>query len=622
MADMIIDVDYNITKAEAKQNKLNREFELGKQKAANIRNEIKQTEANIENSKNKQKSFNFELEQSSAKLDAYMHGQLRLTAQQVQAETQRNAQIMTALSKEEMYQQRQTAILATQNLQYNKQVAAVHTIGEAIVATTAKSKANAVSWLKTNKNIKRAQASVTRFGKRIGSLVKSALLFTVLTKALTALRDEFSKFLTQTDTKTAELISKLKGNLKTMGTTIYESSRPYIEWLLEKLVKITQVLTVGIAKILGKSVEEMRKLTKSTEEAGEEARNATAGFDTLQTINTSSSNDNGKGADFSALEKPLEEEILLLTGIVSSALLVLGVILAFTGANIPLGIGLIAIGAIGLAASIAANWDTMTDETNGSIAGVMAIGGALFIILGLILILTGAGIPLGIGLILLGAGLLYSAYAITPGDDFVEKIRNLWGNVKKITQEFLDWWKEKVINKVFGKGMGDALQDLYDSFIYLFEDIVSFFEGVFTGDWEKVWKSLINVVVDILNITISQFNSLIQGFLGGGAKIISAIGNAFGREWNLDVSKIQIPKIPRLATGTVIPGGSPFLAMLGDQRRGQTNIEAPLDTIVEAFKAVQSTPNFTVEATGNMAQLIRLLNLKIKQENVRASVKG
>ena len=42
-------------------------------------------------------------------------------------------------------------------------------------------------------------------------------------------------------------------------------------------------------------------------------------------------------------------------------------------------------------------------------------------------------------------------------------------------------------------------------------------------------------------------------------------------------------KIPALARGSVLPGGKPFLAMVNDQPRGQTNIEAPLDTIVDAM---------------------------------------
>lgn len=42
--------------------------------------------------------------------------------------------------------------------------------------------------------------------------------------------------------------------------------------------------------------------------------------------------------------------------------------------------------------------------------------------------------------------------------------------------------------------------------------------------------------------------------------------------------------LPMLADGAVIQGGRPFAAILGDQRYGQTNIETPLKTMIEAFE--------------------------------------
>lgn len=61
-------------------------------------------------------------------------------------------------------------------------------------------------------------------------------------------------------------------------------------------------------------------------------------------------------------------------------------------------------------------------------------------------------------------------------------------------------------------------------------------------------------------------------------------------------SKVKMPSyssstttassIPQLATGAVIRGGNPFVAVLGDQPAGQTNIEAPLSTIKKALKEV------------------------------------
>ena len=46
-----------------------------------------------------------------------------------------------------------------------------------------------------------------------------------------------------------------------------------------------------------------------------------------------------------------------------------------------------------------------------------------------------------------------------------------------------------------------------------------------------------------------------------------------------------IPPVPRLASGAVIPPNAPYLAVVGDQKRG-TNVETPLDTIKQAVAEV------------------------------------
>lgn len=94
--------------------------------------------------------------------------------------------------------------------------------------------------------------------------------------------------------------------------------------------------------------------------------------------------------------------INVITSIISGALLALGIILVCVNV-IPLGIGLIVAGAIGLATVVAANWDGIVNAMRGTVGKIMAIVGGALLVLGLILLFTGVGIPLGIALIVLGA---------------------------------------------------------------------------------------------------------------------------------------------------------------------------------------------------------------------------
>ena len=618
MADLILNMDWDISKAEAKQRKLNREFDLSKQKAKNISVEINKTADSIEYSKNKIQEYSAEAEKLRNRAHQYNKGTITLTDKQVEAERRRRAELEKLIDKEQAHHSQLKTTLANQNYQLEKQNNKTADIGDQILLNNKKQS-------KFGETLEKSGKSVDRFGKRLKSLIASALFFSLVTKAFTALREEFGKLINEAGTKTASLLAQLNGNLSVMGWTLFEASRPAIEWILQKLVQITNVLTTGLARILGKNVEEMKKLTKETKKAGEEAKKATAGFDTIQTVDTSTNNssDSGAAADFSNTGKGIEEEMLILTAIISGFLLVIGIILLFTGANVMLGLGLIALGAIGLAASIAAKWDSMSEKTKETIAGVMAIGGALFMLLGLVLILTGAGLPLGIGLILLGISLMGTAVALTPGDSFAEKVRNLWKKVKELTNTFLNWWTEKVINKAFGSAMGESVKEMWNSVMYLFEDIINFFVGVFTGDWKKVWKSLVNIVVDILNIMISSINQALQFVLGGGAKLINLLGKAFGADWNLNANWAKIPTIPRLATGAILPGGSPMLAYVNDQPKGQPYVEGSIENIAAAFEKYlgQKPANkLTVEATGSWAQFLRFMRLQLKEEDNRASI--
>ena len=79
-------------------------------------------------------------------------------------------------------------------------------------------------------------------------------------------------------------------------------------------------------------------------------------------------------------------------------------------------------------------------------------------------------------------------------------------------------------------------------------------------------------------------------------------------------SAVASASVPFLAKGAVIPPNAPFMAVLGDQRRG-TNVEAPLSTIQEAVAAV-----FSDQVDGMMAGFEALLeeNRRLRQvvENI------
>lgn len=167
-----------------------------------------------------------------------------------------------------------------------------------------------------------------------------------------------------------------------------------------------------------------------------------------------------------------------------------------------------------------------------------------------------------------------------------------------------------IVSSVLGKiikTVGNVISNIIDAvknIISALKGVVLFIAGVFTGDWKKAWqgvkkifKGVWDALVDIAKTPINLIIGLINGLTGAveGALnwIIDGInelsfttpdwlpGDLGGQTFGFDLSQIDIPEIPKLAQGAVIPPNSEFLAVLGDQKRG-TNIEAPLDTITQA----------------------------------------
>lgn len=663
MADLILDMDYDIRKAEAKQRKLQAEFEQSKKAAENIKREIeklnqkseaeKETQLTIKNTIKEQEAEVKKLSAQIEKMENHTDGsiydfmdtgglgiakeRLKEIEDKIKSENKELEKSMSAYKKI-------NSQIDKQNLSLDKQNAKTQKIGDEI-------KLNQTKTSRFSKSLEKSEKTMDRFGKRIKSLMASALLFSVITKAFTALREEFGKMLTQEGTKTADLIAKIKGNLSVLGTTLYESARPYIEWFLQKLTDITELITYGIAKMLGKSVDEMKALTKATKKAGEAAKKATASFDTLQTLNSSeNSSDSSSSVNYDALDGDIKEELIGLFALVSGALLVLGVILAFTGVNIPLGLGLIAIGAVGLATALVPNWNSMTEKTKNTITKIMAIVSSALLVLGVILCVTGVGIPLGIGLILLGAAGLATAVALKEGT-LKEKITQVFNDIKS----FIAGWGLLVLGIILCiSGLG----------IPLGLALILAGSKNLTKQKDPVWNAILTKIKEVWNSIKSWWNSNVAewftvkkwkelaGKIGTGLKsgVLSAINNiktAFSSFTNWIKSKftfnIDIPdwatnffsgsskssniKIPGLATGAVLPGGSPMLAWVNDQPKGQGYVEGSIDNIAAAFEKYLGdkgfgNQNITLEAKGSMAQLIRLLNIEIKKENTRSSIWG
>ena len=181
-----------------------------------------------------------------------------------------------------------------------------------------------------------------------------------------------------------------------------------------------------------------------------------------------------------------------------------------------------------------------------------------------------------------------------------EVIKVVWGIVS-------NWFNENVVQPVAGffSGLWDGFVEkaraAWEGVKTVFGKVASFFSDTFKKAWAgivKVFSIAGDIFNDIKDGILTAFKSIVNGIIKG---LNSAIAVPFnGINWALNKIKsieivgitpfsglktINVPQIPYLAQGAVLPPNKPFMAVVGDQRHG-TNIEAPLSTIQEAVALV------------------------------------
>lgn len=180
----------------------------------------------------------------------------------------------------------------------------------------------------------------------------------------------------------------------------------------------------------------------------------------------------------------------------------------------------------------------------------------------------------------------------------VEGIRKAWNG-------FLDWADKKLGPewKLFFEGIGREVGWVVEDITHILHGLIVFLEGAFTLDAQKVNDGLmelfvgagnfiLGIVAGIVNIVVKGLNWLISQMNKISFDVPDWVPGIGGKHVGINIPSIpewQVPRleIPQLAQGAVIPPNREFMAVLGDQKSG-TNIEAPLETIVAAFRQAVS----------------------------------
>lgn len=206
-----------------------------------------------------------------------------------------------------------------------------------------------------------------------------------------------------------------------------------------------------------------------------------------------------------------------------------------------------------------------------------------------------------------------------------------WDEVKAVMEKFGAWLKSAFHHdwtEEFGY-LGEYvnawfknIKNIVDNVKKVFDGIITFVEGVFTGNWRQawdgvkqifsgVWGTFAAIVKAPINAIIGFINSLLsaaQTMQNGIASALNSL-NIDIPGWlqkltgyssiGFNVGYWSAPRIPYLAQGAVIPPNKEFMAVLGDQKNGN-NIEAP-ESLIRRIVREESgsgngrTYNFTAQ---------------------------
>lgn len=430
-----------------------------------------------------------------------------------------------------------------------------------------------------------------KFAKRIATIAKKVFIFTMIAKALRAMRSVLLNTI-NADKQMSASLAQIRGNLISAFAPIYNYILPAIRTLLAWLAKLTAVVSVFINSLFGKTASQADASAKAlynqasaTEAAGDAAEKAKRQLSGLDEMNRWESNDSSGGGG---------------GGGGSAAPDFSGVSQVKLPDNVQAGLAKIGEALRSLIESLKRIWDSPIVQYVVKSALEMVIRAVISVLKGVSLILDGIADILngnlkdGVNKIAEGIFELFTAVIVT----FATAVARLLEFCKQLAVSFFEWLSGKWATvKSWFSGLWEKVASgavaAWDGIKSAFKSVPEWFQSKFRDAWQKVkdvfstggriWSGIkegiestfhtvVNAIIrgmnTIIAVPFNKINSMLNTIRNAHFLGISPFQNMWG------VNPLPVPQIPMLARGAIIPANRQFLAVLGDQRNGN-NLEAP-----------------------------------------------
>ena len=382
----------------------------------------------------------------------------------------------------------------------------------------------------------------------VGSSIQGAVKHvTRLALGIFGIRSAFM-FLRRASSDLASYDKQYATNLEYIRYALTQMIAPVLQWIVNLAAKLLGYINAimqgwfGINLFSRGSAENFNKMkagASGVSKAVKEIKKQLTGFDEINMLTDQSDTGTSAGAggvgmpsfDLSAMQGDVppwlqwiidhKDEILSTLGGIAAGLLALKFGL---GGIKALGIGILVKGIIDLISSLR---DYLKDPSWENFGKVIKAIGEIILGLGIII----GNVPL----------IVAGAIAIILG-----LIIKNWDKIKAFLQKGIDWLtgKSDWVHKMFG----DTIGNIYDTFVKhlqlilnwfdmtftnikrIFDGLIQFIKGVFTGNWREAWEGIKNIFGGIFNWigntvkTVLQMAwNLVKNFATTGANTVAGI---------------------------------------------------------------------------------------------------
>ena len=138
------------------------------------------------------------------------------------------------------------------------------------------------------------------------------------------------------------------------------------------------------------------------------------------------------------------------------------------------------------------------------------------------------------------------------------------------------------------KGITDmlpSLNEVIESLKQAVNGLITFINGTFSGDWGKAWEGIKDIFKGVFNGIVSiaenAVNYIVRALNRVSFDVPDWIPEIGGKTFGFQLQEVRLP---RLASGTVVPPrAGEFAAILGDNKK-ETEVVSPLSTMKQALK--------------------------------------